>query len=166
MLRMIEALAGLFSPWQSLYADSVAVSTIIMAIHLVALLLAGGYAVGADRATLLALREPVAARQSHVQQLHALHRPVLLGLAALLVSGLLMFAADIEVYATSAVFWVKMGLIALLLANGSRIYSVGAALLQRGQDDVLWRRLGSGARTSLGLWVAITIAGVVLSSTG
>ena len=163
---MIEALAAALAPWQSLYADSIAVSTTLLAIHLVSLLLAGGYAVGADRATLLALREPMLARMTHVDQLHALHRPVLFGLAALLISGVLMFAADLEVYATSVVFWLKMVLIALLLANGARLYKAGARLLQHGDDEVDWRKLGSSARISLGLWVAVTIVGAVLTSTG
>src|SRR5687767_7841234 len=115
---MIEWLASVFEPWQSFYSDSTAVSTSVLAIHLASLLIAGGFAVGADRATLLALKLSRGERHEHVHELHALHRPVLLALILLFGSGLLMFAADVEVYVRSVVFWAKMLLIGLLLANG------------------------------------------------
>src|SRR5687768_12652564 len=98
---MIDWLANVFAPWQSFYSDSTAVSTTVLAIHLAALLIAGGFAVGADRATLLALKLSRGERRDHVHELHALHRPVLLALVLLFVSGLLMFAADVEVYMRS-----------------------------------------------------------------
>ena len=166
---MIDWLASVFAPWQSIYSESTAVSTTILAIHLASLLISGGFAVGADRATLLALRLAPDQRQAHVEELHALHRPVLVALLLLFVSGVLMLAADVKVYAASVVFWTKMVLIALLLANGSRLYSTGARILShtnRAADATLWTRLGSSARVSFTLWLVITVLGAVLTSVG
>ena len=51
-----SALARLVEPWNSLYSDSKAVATTVMFFHLVPLLIAGGAALTADRATIRASR--------------------------------------------------------------------------------------------------------------
>ena len=44
---------------------------------------------------------------------------VIAGLAMLFATGLLLFAADVDTFLPSRMFWIKMGLVALLLANGA-----------------------------------------------
>ena len=85
--------------------------------HLVGLL-GGGLALAADRATLRIASATPADRLRHLSELRAIHRPVLAGLTLTFSSGLLMLSADLEMYLDSRVFWVKMVLIGLLIANG------------------------------------------------
>jgi hypothetical protein len=168
-MTIVQVLSDAFAPWQSLYAESTLVSTTVTTIHIVTLLLAGGLAVGADRASLRALRQPATERSWHLRELGAVHRPVLIALAALFMSGVLLAAADIEVFAASTLFWVKMGLVALLIANGVLMRRTETRLtagdgLDAGEQNKLWRNLGARSRSSLALWVLIAIAGTVLTN--
>ena len=165
-MELVTTLAGIFEPWQSMYADSTAVSTVVMAVHLTTLMIGGGLAIAADRMTLRALRRPLADRAFVLDELRAVHRPIVISLALLFVSGAALAAADIEVFLTSPVFWVKIGLLALLLVNGLVLYRTEARL---GSDrttpnDRLWRRMGLTSRLSLSLWVVIGVMGTVLTA--
>ena len=64
------------------------------------------------------------------------HLIVVLGLVALAVSGALLFAADVETFLYSRIFWLKMGLLALLLVNGLLLLR-GERQVQRG-DARAW----------------------------
>ena len=134
----VEALARALSPWQSAYSDSKVISTAVVTVHTVALLFGGGLAVAADRATLRALRaarvggaEAAAEERRLLAELGAVHRPVVVALALLVVSGVLLAAADVKTYALSWVFWLKIGLFALLLANGLVLERAEAWLRRR-----------------------------------
>jgi uncharacterized membrane protein len=89
---------------------------------------------------------------------------VILGLSALVVSGLLLFAADVDTFLHSRVFWFKMGLMVVLLINGT--------LLVLGERKVgqvetrAWARLHFIATASLVLWFLTTLAGAALSNLG
>jgi hypothetical protein len=165
---MLEALAAAFAPWQSLYSDSVPVSTAVTAVHILALLVGGGLAIAADRSTLRALRHPAPHRAAQLYELHAVHRPVLMALGVLFVSGFAMAAADVEVFAASTFFWVKMGLVAMMLLNGALLYWTEARLLGGAStadgNERLWRRLRLTSQASLALWAMTTVAGAVLPS--
>ena len=56
-----SALARLAEPWNSLYSDSKLVSSTVVFLHLVPLLVAGGTALVADRATLRAALDALGA---------------------------------------------------------------------------------------------------------
>jgi hypothetical protein len=165
----LDSVARAVAPWQSLYDRSTAVSTAVMVLHLGALLIAGGLAIAADRATLRALRRPIDERRSPLAELHAVHSPVLLALTVVFASGLLLAAADVPTFAVSLTFWFKMALVVLLLMNGARLrrterqigvaYALGTEAPAR-----LWRSLRRGARLSLALWLLTTAAGTVLTN--
>ena len=88
---------------------------------------------------------------------------VLASLALSFVSGIALFAADIETFFGSWIFWLKMALIALLLANGAVMNRAERTLRVHGADaDAAWRRLRTVAITSLALWLTITLAGMAL----
>jgi hypothetical protein len=164
--NLVDQLARLAHPWASLYSDHPAVQTAVTFLHVAGIFLGGGFAIATDRETFIALR---AARLSgqirHLAHLHTIHRPVLLGLVIALGSGFLLFAADIQTFARSPVFWVKMVLLALLLANGY-VLSRTESALRGGQPDspALWARLSYVSAASIALWLGLILAGTVLMS--
>ena len=156
------ALVKLVEPWATFYADSKLVATLILFGHIAALLFAGGLAVTLDCGTLRAIRMPDL-RPRQLDDLGASHRIVIAGLALSAVTGVLMFTADLEAYFVSPVYWTKMTLIVLLLANGYRMTRAEAALRAGATNvDAQWRRLRFAAVASLVLWFAIALAGVAL----
>ena len=86
--------------------------------HVAGLVGGGGAAIVADRATLMATRHGLLSR-GQLDAIHNTHRVVVLGLAGVIVSGILLFAADLETYAPSKVFWLKMAMVAALMINGA-----------------------------------------------
>ena len=118
-MTVVQSLAHLFAPWQSLYGDSKTVAAVVNAVHLTGLLFGGGLAVAADRTTLRALKGERTDRMRALAELGAVHRPVLLALGVLFVSGVALAGADVETFAASPIFWIKLGVVALLLLNGA-----------------------------------------------
>jgi hypothetical protein len=163
-----EFLVALTKPWADFYGDSSVTSTLVTFAHLGGLLLAGGTAIVNDRATLAATPVP-AARPSQLATLARAHRTVVGGLVVIATSGVLMLAADIETYYASWVYWLKMTLVVLLLANGWRMTRVEARLARAGAGSGAapdWSALRTAAVISLALWFAITLAGVTLVNAG
>jgi len=79
-------------------------------------------------------------------------------------SGVLLFGADVETFLYSRIFWLKMGLMVLLLINGLLLLR-GERQAQRGEPDA-WARLHYTAVASLVLWFLTTLAGVALPNIG
>src|ERR1051326_730774 len=113
-----DTLSRLFEPRADLYADSKLIATIVTFGHIAALLMAGGLAVATDRATLRALRLAAAERGADLEDLSGVHRLVVGGLTLSVVTGILLFASDVETFIGSWVFWLKMGMICVLLPHG------------------------------------------------
>lgn len=164
MIAPPEALVRLVEPWSQWYGDSTIVPTLVVFGHVAALVFAGGLAVTLDRATLRAARGPAELRWRQLEELRAAHRFVLVGISLSVVTGVLLFAADLETYFGSWIYWTKMGLIAVLLVNGymmtraeSRISSTPNAA-----DEAGWKQLRTSALVSLVLWFTIAFAGVAL----
>jgi uncharacterized membrane-anchored protein len=162
-MTAVQELTQITQPWASIFNNSRALSSGVMFAHLSGLVLGGGGAVAADRASLRAVRASESQRQSHLSELGLVHRVVLWGLSVTFLSGLMLAAADVETYATLPAFWIKMGLIGLLLANGlfmqhaERVLSAGTPA---------WRRLHVTAVVSLVLWFAVLLASTFLTSAG
>ena len=133
--------------------------------HIGGLLLAGGFAIGADRSTLRALRAGGSARTQALTEQSAIHRWVIGGLAIIVLSGLALVTSDIETFWGSWLYWLKMTLVALLLLNGLMMTRTEAALAGDASDaSPHWPSLRRRAVTSLTLWFAITLAGVALAN--
>lgn len=169
---IVQQIAQFVAPWHDLYADSKAVSTATESAHLVALLLGGGFAVAADRTTLRVTRSAAAARASHLGELGAVHRPVLIALSVMFVSGVGMALADIESFVAAPAFWVKLGMVTLLLANGAVLTRTERRLGRATRDgaaerdvNALWARLRFNAQCSLALWALTVVAGSTLMNT-
>jgi hypothetical protein len=146
---LIHASAG----WSRIYSDSKVLSTGIIFLHLAGLLLGGGAAVAADRETIRAAGEPDPVRGDHLAFLGSVH--------TIAISGLVMLV-DLETFWSARAFWIKMGLVALLLANG--VVMQRAERTARLMPEQAWRRLKLTSIVSLGLWFAIVLAGTILAS--
>ncbi|GAC1305891.1 MAG: hypothetical protein NVSMB19_17680 [Vulcanimicrobiaceae bacterium] len=92
-----------------------------------------------------------------------MHRIVGSALAISVASGAVLFALHLERYVTSAVFWIKMGLVIGLAAN-ALVAQLAERDLREGDADAAagWRRLRATARASTALWVLVALAGVVI----
>ena len=167
-MTVVTGLVRLAEPWAAVYGDTPLLQAAATFAHLGGFLLGGGFAIAADTATIRAARGPRAKwRRRQLAYIHGIHRLVLLGLATTFVSGLLMFAADVEALAGSPVFWVKMLIVALLLANGAVMARTESALrADAGAAEVAWPRLRGTALSSLALWFAAVLAGTLLVNVG
>ena len=159
----MQSIEQFFAPWQDLYSDSTIISTSVTALHLIGMLVGGGLAIAADRVTLRVADEEPGQRERHLGELSAIHRPVLLALGLLFITGLMMVASDISTFLTSPVLWVKLALVALLVFNGV-VLERNETLLRRSSGEGSWSRLRFSARCSIALWIATLIAGTVLVS--
>ena len=163
-----EALVSLFAGWAKLFSHSKVVPTIVTFLHIAPVIVGGGFAISLDRATLRAVRGTPDERRLHLGHLGMSHRTVVAALTLSLVSGLALLTADLETFLGSRIYWAKMSLVVLLLANGWLItrteQRLGAAGEQGGAD--LWGRLRVLAMASLFLWLAISFAGVALVNAG
>jgi hypothetical protein len=141
--------------WSSFYGDHQWASVTIRYLHLAALVVAGGAAITVDRGLWRAAREQWSARDA-VESLNRSHRVVLAGLTLIVASGMAMALADVSTYLSSTLFWTKMLLVALLLANGAALGAVG----HRAGDSraAVPRSIATFAIVSVVLWLAIMYA--------
>jgi hypothetical protein len=171
----IATLATWCAPWHEAYSNSKALEIGVMSTHLVAMLLGGGIAVAADRDNLRTMREEPGECPHVLDHMHGTHRPVLIGLLFLLLSGVALAAADIETFAKSPVFIAKLTLVILLCVNGLFLSRSEHLLRRRVFEESRWpessastpaicRRLRVGSWMSLILWTATAIVGVALSN--
>lgn len=156
------ALATAVAPWSRLYAHSKAVSSAVTFLHVAPLVFGAGTAFVMDRTTLRVSREGAAERERHLHELERVHRVVITGLTFSFLSGVLFFLADVETFVGSFLFWGKLTLVALLLANGLLLKQTEHALLTASDSALLWHRLRTLSIVSAVLWLASTLAGVLL----
>ena len=160
-------------PWRRLYAHSPLLSTLILFGHLGGLFAAGGLTVAADRATLRLDPTDDHDRRRHLADLARLQRPVWLAFVVALLSGALLFLADVEAFAMSPIFWTKMALVSVLVANTVYTARLDRALLRdeaasaapRGsRAGERWGRRRAGAAASALLWFGLVLVGTALAS--
>jgi hypothetical protein len=168
---IVQSLADAAAPWKRFYDDSKPAETAVVFVHLASLLVGGGLALATDRATLRVAGGAPTERERHIAELGLTHRPVVASLVVAFLSGVLLFAADVETFATSLAFWAKMALVALLLLNGFgmtrleqrlRVGREAPSLLAA--DGPLWRRLRASAIASALLWLTTLLLGVALTN--
>lgn len=166
-MPLLTTIAAALQPWADEYSTSPVVSTAVTFAHLGGLLVGGGFALATDRMTLQCCRaeDDAKVRTGLLSQISATHRPVAYALIVVFVSGLLMLGADVKSLIAAPRFWVKMGLVLLLLVNGLAMTRVEKKL-RRNPDAANsgWRRLHGYSIASFGLWLTITLAGVWLTN--
>jgi hypothetical protein len=157
---MLTFLAHLTESWSSLYSNSAPLRTAIEFAHVAGLVAGGGTAIAADRLTIQAARRDVDARQRQIHHIENVHFVVLAGLLFVVLSGLLLFLADMDTYFHSKVFWLKMACVVVLIVNGVRLVTEGRRAEVGSAEG--WRGLKRAAIVSLALWFVTTLLGVAL----
>ena len=157
---MPAALASALGSWSAYYGNHQAASVGIRFLHLAGLLVGGGTAVRTDWG-LVSARRAVDARAAMVEQLAGSHRAVVPSLTLVVLTGVAMAAADVDTFLASRVFWLKMGLFATLLANGTLILVAERRI--RSSSAAVWTPLAIVSAVSLTLWFALLLAGTWLT---
>jgi len=160
---VLNGVSHLLALWAHFYGRTTALRTAVTYLHLGGILLGGGLAIAADVAALRLSPDTGPDWTRELDRLAAVHRWVVAGLALIFASGAMMALAEVGSFATSVVFWVKMGLVALLIGNGYARLRVEVALRQGSAARWGWFRRTSIA--SLALWFLILLFGAVLHST-
>ena len=164
-MSVLGQLTAAMAPWATFYSASSPTQTLVTFGHFGGMMVAGGSAVAADRGIFEACRFAGSGRLRPLDELFKTHRYVIAGLAVTSLSGLLMLAADLENLAVSPWFWLKMGLLTLLLFNGWFMTEVARQLKRDGGlNQSLWNRLRRTAVISLVLWFAVVLAGTLLTT--
>lgn len=160
-----DALAAIVKPWAQLYSQSKTIATLVTFVHVAAVVVGGGLALSLDRATLRARASDQESRVRHLAELDGAHRIVLSALSLSLLSGVALLAADLDTFLGSWVFWLKMSLLVLLLANGAMMRRAERAIdTLDGDVEQSWGRLCTAALTSVALWLIVVLAGVALTN--
>jgi hypothetical protein len=135
------------------------VSVTVRYVHLAGLVVGGGAALSADWQILKAARATPSQRDATLAALARVHHVVVPALAVVVLSGVLLTAADTGTFLTSRLYWTKMGFVALLLLNGAGLMlAESQAAAGRG-----WRWLSVFSGASLFLWLLILYLGVWLT---
>jgi hypothetical protein len=154
-------------PWRSAFGASVVISTGVLFLHVASLVCAGGLALTMDRAV---LRLGVGDDALRERRERAANRRLLAGaLMAVVFSGMLLFLSDVHAFVRLKVFWLKMGLVVLLITNAvlaqrhdHRVLAYGSGTARGNLDPNSRSRVH--ARVSVGLWFLTLLAGTALTA--
>ena len=157
----MEQIAAWCAPWNELFGHSKLIAGSVIGVHIMALVLGGGLAIAADRMTLRVRSGDTAQRMTQLREVRDVHALVLVGVVLLFVSGVLLAASDVETFLPSPIFWLKLVLSVSLVVNG--------ALLTRTErtadaDESVWSRVRFLSISSVFLWTATAVVGIVLSN--
>jgi hypothetical protein len=167
MLFQVQDVVRLAAPWADLYSNHPVVQSAVVFGHISGLMVGGGAAFAADRSALKARRADAAERRKHLEQLRGVHTTVLVSLVIVVTSGVLLFAADLETFVASPVFWIKMVLVLALAINGYVIMRTGRRLQQPdAPTEKGWKRLATTSMLSLVLWLVVVLTGAILVNAG
>jgi len=162
-MAIVETLVAALKPWADFYGHYKMVAAGVEFMHVGALLVGGGFAIASDRAALRALKAPPEHQKHVLAEFTSVHKPVVIALSVMVCSGLLMLASDAGTFLVSPVYWTKMTLVVLLLANGYFIKRADEKLnADPSPGNVAWKHFKFSSIASISLWLSTTLAGVIL----
>jgi hypothetical protein len=154
--------AGIATWWSSYYGNHQLASVTIRYLHLAGLLLGGGTALFADRRVLGVRRAGAEAQEEVLEELSRLHTPIVSCLFVVGAAGILMTTADTATFLVSKLYWIKMALVGLLVANGVLLLRVERRARHIGVVAG-WPRLVAVSTISAVLWLTILFLGTLLT---
>jgi len=154
------SIVTLVQPWATLYGNSQPVSVGVVFLHLAGVMIGGGRAMAADADVLGA----IVPDRAVVARLGSAHRIVIPALVITALTGALMAAADLETFAESTPFALKLTSVGLLGMNGLLLW-VSERRLAR-QDGRGWGLARFAAGASLTMWLLTLLAGCWLQVAG
>jgi len=158
----VESLGRLLAPWADYYSAHTVVQSGLLFAHFAGMLAGGGVAFATDRET-YRTRASDDERRRQLARVSAAHPIVLGGLGVAFASGLLLLAADFEALIVVPMFWIKMGLLAILIGNGAVMARAGhRAGADPGAFPRAWTTLQRTAVISAVLWFAVVASGVLM----
>jgi hypothetical protein len=164
----LDRIVAWCAPWNDLFSHSSLISGSVVGLHIMALVIGGGLAIAADRMTLRVRAGDESARRAQLGEVSAVHSIVLAGVVVLFASGVALAASDVETFLPSPIFWAKLVLSFLLVVNGGLLTRVERRLGGEGESatvhDRLWARVRLLSVSSVFLWVATAVVGIVLSN--
>ncbi len=100
---------------------------------------------------------------------------VLIGIVVLFITGIAMTLADLENFLPSPVFWTKIGLVTLLLINGTLLQRTESTLRRAAETGPAtdtttaaapgqWQQIRRFSVFSVVLWTATFLAGSILTN--
>jgi hypothetical protein len=161
-MALPASLASAVDGWAAYYGDHRMVSVTVRALHLGGLILGGGTALLVDRRVLASLRKGGAAREASLAELDGSHRVVVPALGLVVLTGLLMTASDTATFLNSRLYWMKLGLVTMLLLNGTGLVAAERAAKRGRTSGWSWLAVVSGV--SFVLWLVILYFGVWLTA--
>jgi hypothetical protein len=164
-VELLDTLIAAAKPWEKFYSRSSATQAVLVFTHVAGMLGGGGLAIAADRALWKARTATDEVRSRLLAEVDGVHRPVLIGMAMMVVSGVLLTAADLKTFAVSPIWWGKMVVFVLLLANGAWLQSIERGASRSPSTlGAAWSRLVLSSRLSYFLWFAVVLGGVLLKN--
>jgi hypothetical protein len=148
--------------WSSYYGDHRLASVTIRFLHLASLLLGGGAALFTDRQILRAIWAGSEAREAVLAALSRVHPQVVSCILAAGAAGILMTAADTATFLVSKLYWIKMSMVGLLIANGAVLLGVERRARVIGVSAG-WPILAAVSAVSAALWLTILFLGTLLT---
>jgi hypothetical protein len=166
---MLDTITTLTQPWADYYAESAWLPTALIALHVLALFVGGGIALGADRRVLQTTPGHRDAYLATAADLKATHGIVIGALVLTNLSGLALFTSDVGTFWGSRVFWAKMATLVVLILNGVRMRSTEAQLLANAGSAGAelagpYATLRTHAWVSVLGWCLIVVLGVVVAN--
>ena len=162
-MSFIESLAAALKPYADFYSHSKPAETVVTFLHIAGVMVGGGLAMASDR---MALRLGTAGeddRRRLLRDFHDVHKPVLISLSVVVVSGAAMVLSDVETFLVSPVYYVKLACFALLLGNGFVMTRTeGILTADPSPKNKAWGRFRLNAMASITLWLATALVGVWL----
>ena len=164
-MSVLQAIASVAKPWQELYSHSKVIAGAVTYAHIGGLLVGGGFAIASDRSALRAIKGSAAERAHMLREFAAIHRPVILALTVVVLSGVALVLSDVETFLVSPVYWTKMGLVLTLAVNGRLLMLSERRLITNpAETNRAWVSLRRGSFASITLWLGTALAGVTLAN--
>ncbi|MBZ5496999.1 MAG: hypothetical protein LAP85_11405 [Acidobacteriia bacterium] len=159
---MLVLLVGVAAWWSSYYGNHQVASVTIRFLHLAGLIMGGGTGLFADRQVLRAARSAPGEREAVLATLSRAHAHVISWILIVGITGALMTAADTATFLASKVYWAKMILVGLLIANGVALFFVERRTRRLGAASE-WSRLVIVSTISAVLWLVTLFMGTLLT---